>query len=225
MIKLRYDTKSFRNTLINTVEYSLGFLDGAKMGTIIFNTKLAQITEEALKQYIDVKSKANPESLHHVYEWNRVGDSSARLFEINAVASKNSIVITGQFISSKSVGETSNEPFVDKANIMENSISILIEPKSSDFLAFDVDGQQVFTVNSVFIENPGGDEVAGSFGRAVDDFFEVYFTSTVLKQSGIFEQLSFPIEFSQNFASGAKMGREIGRKAGMEYMNIKGGLL
>ena len=203
----------------------MGFLDGAKMGTIIFNTKLAQITEEALKQYIDVRSRANPESLHHVYEWNRVGDSSARLFEINAVASKNSIVFSGQFIPSRSVSETSNEPFVDKANIMENAISILIEPRSSDFLAFDVDGQQVFTVNSVFIENPGGDEVAGSFGRAVDDFFEVYFTSTVLRQSGIFEQLSFPKEFAQNFASGAKMGRGMGRKAGMEYMNIKGGIL
>jgi hypothetical protein len=225
MINLRYDTKSFSNTLKNTVEYSLGFLDGAKMGTIIFNTKLAQITEEALKQYIDVKSRANPESLHHVYEWNRVGDPSARLFEINAVASKNSIVFSGQFIPSRSVNETSNEPFVDKANIMENAISILIEPRSSDFLAFDVDGQQVFTVNSVFIENPGGDEVAGSFGRAVDDFFEVYFTSTVLRQSGIFEQLSFPKEFAQNFASGAKMGRGMGRKAGMEYMNIKGGIL
>jgi hypothetical protein len=225
MINLRYDTKSFSTTLKNTVEYSLGFLDGAKMGTIIFNTKLAQITEEALKQYIDVRSRANPESLHHVYEWNRVGDSSARLFEINAVASKNSIVFSGQFIPSRSVSETSNEPFVDKANIMENAISILIEPRSSDFLAFDVDGQQVFTVNSVFIENPGGDEVAGSFGRAVDDFFEVYFTSTVLRQSGIFEQLSFPKEFAQNFASGAKMGRGMGRKAGMEYMNIKGGIL
>jgi hypothetical protein len=225
MINLRYDTKSFSTTLKNTVEYSLGFLDGAKMGTIIFNTKLAQITEEALKQYIDVKSRANPESLHHVYEWNRVGDPSARLFEINAVASKNSIVFSGQFIPSRSVSETSNEPFVDKANIMENAISILIEPRSSDFLAFDVDGQQVFTVNSVFIENPGGDEVAGSFGRAVDDFFEVYFTSTVLRQSGIFEQLSFPKEFAQNFASGAKMGRGMGRKAGMEYMNIKGGIL
>ena len=203
----------------------MGFLDGAKMGTIIFNTKLAQITEEALKQYIDVRSRANPESLHHVYEWNRVGDPSARLFEINAVASKNSIAISGQFIPSRSVSETSNEPFVDKANIMENAISILIEPRSSDFLAFDVDGQQVFTVNSVFIENPGGDEVAGSFGRAVDDFFEVYFTSTVLRQSGIFEQLSFPKEFAQNFASGAKMGRGAGRKAGMEYMDIKGGII
>ena len=225
MIGIRYDKKNFNQTLRNTVEYSLGFLDGAKMGTIIFNTRLAQITEEALKKYIDVKAKANPESLHHVYEWNRVGDPSARLFQINSVASKTNIIFSGEFIPSGSVSENSNEPFVDKANVMENAISILVEPRSSDFLAFDVDGQQVFTVNSVFVENPGGDSVAGSFGRAVDDFFEVYFTSTVLRQSGIFEQLAFPKEFAQNFAMGAKMGRSAGRKAGLEYMNIKGSLL
>lgn len=225
MIGIRYDKKNFDKTLRNAVEYSLGFLDGAKMGTIVFNTRLAQITEEALKQYIDVRARANPESLHHIYEWDRVGDSSARLFEIKAVASKTNIIFSGEFIPSSSVSENSNEPFVDKANVMENAISILVEPRSSDFLAFDVDGQQVFTVNSVFVENPGGDSVAGSFGRAVDDFFEVYFTSTVLRQSGIFEQLSFPKEFAQNFAAGAKMGRSAGRKAGLEYMNIKGGLL
>jgi hypothetical protein len=225
MIRVRYDTKNFNKTLSNAAEYSLGFLEGAKAGTIVFNTRLAQIAEDALKQYIDIKAKANPESLHHVYEWGRTGDSSSRLFEINSVANKNTIIFTGQFIPSSSVSESSNEPFVDKANIMENSISILVEPRSSDFLAFDVDGQQVFTVNSVFVENPGGDQVAGSFGRAVDDFFETYFTSTILKQSGIFEQLSFPKEFAQNFALGAKIGRSAGRKAGMEYMNIKGGLL
>lgn len=225
MIGIRYDKKNFEKTLRNAVEYSLGFLDGAKMGTIVFNTRLAQITEEALKQYIDVRARANPESLHHIYEWDRVGDPSARLFEIKATASKTNIIFSGEFIPSSSVSENSNEPFVDKANVMENAISILVEPRSSDFLAFDVDGQQVFTVNSVFVENPGGDSVAGSFGRAVDDFFEVYFTSTVLRQSGIFEQLSFPKEFAQNFATGAKMGRNAGRRAGLEYMNIKGGLL
>jgi hypothetical protein len=225
MIGIRYDKRDFNKALRNTVDYSLGFLDGTKAGTIIFNTKLAQITEESLKQYIDIKAKANPESLHHVYEWNRVGDSSARLFEIKAIASKTNIIITGEFIASESVSENSNEPFVDKANVMENAISILIEPRSSDFLAFDVNGEQVFTVNSIFIDNPGGDQVAGSFGRAVNDFFEVYFTSTILKQSGIFDQLSFPKEFAQNFAEGAKIGRSAGRKAGLEYMNIKGGLL
>lgn len=225
MISIRYDKKNFEKTLKNTINYSLGFLDGAKSGTIVFNTKLAEIAEESLKKYIDVKARANPELLHHVYEWNQVGNPSARLFEINAVASKTNIVITGEFIASRSVSENSNEPFVDKANVMENAISILVKPKSSDVLAFDVNGQQVFTVNSIFIENPGGDRVAGSFGKTVNDFFEVYFTTTVLKQSGIFEQLSFPKEFTENFVNGAKIGRAAGKKAGLDYMNVKGGLL
>lgn len=222
MINLRYDKRSFNKTMFNTIEYSMGFLDGAKLGTIIFNTKLAEIAENALNKYLDARARMNPESLHHVYEWQRAGDPDARLFKICGVASKNNINFTGEFLSSESINENSNEPFVDKANVMENKISILVEPKSSDFLSFDVDGQQVFTVNSIYIENPGGDAVAGSFGRAVDDFFEAYFTTTVLKQSGIYEQLQFPKEFAQYFPSGAKIGRSAGRKAGMAYMNITG---
>lgn len=225
MIGLRYDKRSFNKTLYNAIEYSKGFLEGAELGTIVFNTQLAAITEQALKKYIDIKAKANPESFHHIYEWQRVGDPSARLFEIFGTASKNNIVFTGEFLPSSSVSENSNEPFVDKAKVMENRISILVEPRSADALVFDIDGQQVFTVNSIFVENPGGDEVAGSFGRAVDDFFEVYFTTTVLKQSGIYEQLGFPKEFTQYFSSGAKIGRAAGRKAGMEYMTIKGDVL
>jgi hypothetical protein len=225
MIQLRFDRKNFNKTMHNAIEYSLGFLDGAEMGTLAFNTQLAAITEQALKKYIDVKAKANPESLHHVYEWQRAGDPSARLFEIRGVASKNNISFTGEFLPSSSISENSSEPFTDKANIMENKISILVEPMSADALAFEIDGQQVFTVNSVFIENPGGDDVAGSFGRAVDDFFEIYFTTTILKQSGIYEQLGFPKEFSQFFSSGAKIGRSAGRRAGMAYMSIKGDIL
>lgn len=222
MIGLRYDKSSFNKTLYNAIEYSKGFLEGADIGTLIFNTQLASITEQALNKYIDIRAKANPESLHHVYEWQRVGDPSARLFKICGTASKNNIVFTGEFLPSSSVSENSNEPFIDKANVMENKISILVEPRGSDVLAFDVDGQQVFTVNSIFVENPGGDDVAGSFGRAIDDFFETYFTTTLLKQSGIYEQLGFPKEFTKYFSSGAKIGRSAGRKAGIEYMSIKG---
>ena len=225
MIQLKFDRKNFNKTMHNAIEYSLGFLEGAEMGTLAFNTKLAAITEQALNKYIDIKAKANPESLHHVYEWGRVGDPSARLFQIFAIPSKNNIRFAGEFLPSSGLSENSNEPFVDKANVMENRISIVVEPRSSDFLAFDIDGEQVFTVNSVFIENPGGDAVAGSFGKAVDDFFEVYFTTTLLKQSGIYEQLGFPKEFTQFFGSGARAGRSAGRKAGMAYMDIKGDVL
>lgn len=221
---VNYDKKNFEKTMWNAVQYSMGFLEGAKIGTLAFNTRLAQLSEEALKKFIDAKARMNPESLHHVYEWNSVGNPSARLFEIRATASKNNIVFNGEFLQSESISDSSDEPFRDKARIMENKISIEVEPRSSEVLAFDEGSQTVFTVNSVFIENPGGDEVAGSFGRVVDEFFDVYYTSTFLKQSGIFEQLSFPKEFIEYFNSGAKMGRNIGRTAGKKYMNIRGDL-
>lgn len=222
MIQARFDTKLFDKTMKNISQYSYGFLDGAEKNIAVFNIKLAELAEEALKKYIDTKAKANPESLHHVYEWNSVGSPSGRLFEINANVARNLITFTGQFIQSNSVSDTSEEPFYDKANIMENRIAIEVQPQSAEVLAFEQDGQAVFTVNSIFIENPGGDSVAGSFGRVVEEFFDVYFTASFLKQVGFFEKLSFPKEFAQNFQAGAKMGRTAGISAGKKYMSIGG---
>lgn len=225
MIAIRYDKKNFNKILRNAVDYSMGFLEGTDQGTIIFNTQLAKIAEDSLNKYIDAKARANPQSLHHVYEWNKIGKPSGRLFKISGRATKTNIIFSGEFLPSSSTSNTSDVPFVDKANIMENNISVTVSPVNADYLAFEVDGQQVFTMNSVFIENPGGDEVAGSFGRTIEEFFESYFTTTVLKQSGILDKLSFPKEFADKFSSGTRMGRISGRKAGMAYMSIKGGVI
>lgn len=221
MTRIVYDTTHFKKVLNNVAQYSYGFLEGIEINTIVFNTKLAELTEEALKKFIDTKARMYPESLHHVYEWNSVGNSSSRLFEINSTVTKNNINFTGEFLQSQSVSDTSDEPFYDKARIMENQIAIEVEPQSANVLAFEDNGQTVFTIKSIFIENPGGDEVAGSFGKVIEEFFELYFTSTFLRQSGILEQLSFPREYAQHFNAGAKIGRSAGRKAGQRYMDIR----
>lgn len=225
MIQVRFDKKNFDKTMRNAIDYSIGFLEGSEKNTIVFNTKLAGIAEKALNKFIDAKAKAYPESLHHIYEWGKVGQPSGRLFKITAKPTKVNIIFTGEFLPSNTVSETSDVPFYDKANIMENKIAITVEPRLADFLAFDINGEQVFTTNAVFIENPGGDEVAGSFGRVVEEFFDVYFTTTILQQSGIFRQLEFPRAFSRRFSSGGRIGRTEGRKAGAEYMNISGDII
>lgn len=222
MTSIVYDTSHLKRIMNNVSQYSYGFLEGVEMNLIVFNTQLATLTEEALKKFIDAKARMDPESLHHVYEWNSVGSASARLFEIQATATKNNIFFAGEFLQSQSVSDTSDEPFYDKARIMENQIAIEVEPRSADVLAFEDSGQTVFTVKSIFIENPGGDEVAGSFGRAVDEFFDVYFTTTFMRQSGILDQLSYPIEYAQNFSAGARIGRSAGRSAGRRYMTVRG---
>lgn len=220
---VNFDNKNLNKTLNNSIGYSRGFLQGAEMNMIVFNKKISEIALEALKKYIDAKARMSPESLHHVYEWGRTGDPSSRLFEIDAQATKNTVSFFGKFLPSSSVSESSQVPFRDKANIMENKIAIQVEPRSSDVLAFDEGGETVFTVNSVIIANPGGDAVAGSFGRVVDEFFDVYFKTTFLSQSGIFDNIRYPKEFGRYFPSGAKGGgRSVGLNAGRKYMDVEG---
>ena len=223
MLTARFDSKDLVKKIKNSVSYSKGFLDGIDMQTINFNQQLAELTIDVLNKYIDAKARSNPAALHHVYEWDRVGNEGARLFEINSSASKNVIKFTGKFLPSKTISTTSSEPFTDKAKIMENAIAITIEPRNSDVLAFEADGEMVFTRNSIYIEHPGGDEVAGSFGEIIDEFFTSYFTNAFLEP--LYRELSTPTEYSQSFAAGTRSGALVGVKAGKNYLTLPGGTI
>lgn len=220
MLHVRMDSKELNAKLNNAVSYSYGFLDGVEVEQIEFNKRLGEYTVEALGLYIDSKARLNPSSLHHVYEWGQTGSKSARLFILKSKASKRVIHIEGEFLPSKSISETSTEPFVDKANIMENSIDIVIEPRNSDVLAFEDDGEMVFTTQSIYIDNPGGDEVSGSFGMTVEEFFNGYFDNALLKP--FVQRLSNPKEFYDYFPSGVKGGRGVGVKSARKYMRTTG---
>ena len=214
------NSKELNKKLNNVVQYSNGFFEGVEMERIHFNRILGGYTAEALGYYIDSKARSNPDSLHHIYEWNRVGDKGARLFSFNVNATKSNISFLGKFMPSKSVSENSSQPFTNKAEIMENKIAITIEPKNSDVLVFEDDGELVFTASSVYIANPGGDKVAGSFGSVVDEFFSVYFTNSVL--APVVKDLENIREFTDKFSQGSKSGRSVGVSAGRKYMTIKG---
>ena len=53
----------------------------SKFSSVIFN----QINDD-FGQYMDSLARTKPKSLHHVYEWNKVGNKTARLFELNIVS-------------------------------------------------------------------------------------------------------------------------------------------
>ena len=221
MLRVRIDSKEINNRLGNAVKFSYGFLEGVDMGQIEFNQRLAAFTVEALGKYVDSHARMNPSALHHVYEWNAVGSEGGRLFSFKGEASKRVIHITGKFLNSTSVSETSTTPFTDKAEIMENGIAITISPKNGDVLAFEDDGEMVFTRNEIYIAHPGGDEVAGSFGRTVDEFFESYFSVHLLKP--FLSALSRPKAFVNRFPEGVMGGGTgTGIKAGNEYLRSAG---
>lgn len=181
---------------------------------------LGDYTVESLNKYIDSQARVNSESLHHVYEWNAVGSPDARLFKIQSFPSNNVILFEGNFLPSQSISETSNEPFVDKANVMENSISIVVEPKNSDVLSFSDAGEVVFTTKAIYIDSPGGDAVAGSFGKVVEDFFDNYFTNALLQP--MINKMKNATEYVNYFNSGVKLGSSVGFRAGKKYITNVG---
>jgi hypothetical protein len=222
MISVGFDTKELSKTLNNVVAYTHGFTSGVKSAQITFNRELAIFVEEALKRYIDAKARGNPEALHHVYEWDMVGSPSGRLFEFSVNTSQNFISFVGSLLPSRTVSGTSTEPFVDKAVIMEKQITITIDPENSDFLAFEDDGELIFTSESIVIDTPGGSAVGGSFEAVVREFFNSYLTVGLLKSSGIFDKLRYAKEYSRRFAQGARTGASPGFLAGKEYLSLGG---
>jgi len=220
LLKLKIDSKEIDSILKNSIEYSYGFLDGIELNRISYMRFLGGFVVEALGKYIDSRARINPSSLHHVYEPGQTGNESARLFKMTANASKSTIRISGVFTASSQPSENGGEPFINRAEIMENGIEIVIAPKNSDVLAFEIDGETVFSTSAIYIANPGGDAVAGSFGRTAESFFNEYMTNAILKPA--LNKLNNPKEFSQFFSQGTKGGRSVGVTAGRKYFRDLG---
>lgn len=222
MISAKIDTQELTKKIMNTIKYSDGFLTGAQLGQFKFNQELGIFIKEALKKYIDTKARINPNAFHHIYEWQQIGNSNARLFDFDIQVSPTLIKFRGWLLPSSSISQNSNVPFKDKAKIMEEGIGISIEPKNSDVLVFEEDGQTIFTKSEIYVENPGGAEVFGSFESVVNDFFNNYLTVGLLRSSGILDRLQKATEYTRNFNSGSKRGKSVGIRAGQKYMTIGG---
>ena len=197
---LTTSTKSFEKQIDNIIKYSSGFLDGVQKGKTSFLKTLGQATITSMAQYVDAQARSNPSALHHIYEWNRVGSPSARLFDLHYTISNLGLSIGGTFSQSRTVKDDSNVPFYDKAKIMEKGIPVTITPKKR-VLAFEVGGNTVFTPNSVTVNNPGGNEVQGSFENTIDEFIRFYFKQSFLRASGIYDYIKKPVLYKKEFRS------------------------
>lgn len=203
----------------NFIAYAEGFLDGVQLG----KPKLLRLIGEELKrlaaEYIDSSARLNPYALHHVYEWYQTGSPAARLFDIKYTIVGGGLTMSSTLTQSTSIANGSNTPFYDKARIMEAGIPVTIEPVSAQVLAFEDDGEEVFTRGPVRIENPGGDEVVGSFAATLREFFEIYASQSMLSASGLDVHLRNPIAFKQNAKAGTKGGRAVGINVGKTWIS------
>lgn len=217
-MKSKIDDRMFMKKMNNIVKYSEGFLSGVQTGKNKFLEGLGIRTIEALKQYIDSNARVNPQALHHVYEWTRTGSPEARLFDIDYTVSNLGLSLKSSFRQSVTVKQGSKQPFYDKARIMESGIPVVIRPKNSDVLVFEENGETVFTKNPVYIENPGGQLVQGSFERTFDSFFRSYFSQSFLRASGILDYLKRPTAYKKNFGAGANSGKSAGISTGYRWI-------
>jgi hypothetical protein len=224
-VKIDFDSKTFAREMNNVMEYSVGFLNGVEKGRAGFLDNLGRTAIEALKEFIDSNARVDPELLAHVYEWYRVGSPDARLYDLAyTVNGASGLTINSTFRQSSSIKNGSSVPFYDKARIMEEGMPVVIQPKKSSVLAFDVDGEPVFTKSPVYIESPGGQSAEGGYSTIFNIFFERYFTQSFMISSGIFSHLSNPVDYKNNLKAGQTGGRSLGLRIGYQWIS-RGGLL
>ena len=202
----------------NIVNYSIGFIEGVQRGKTVFLKTLGMETVEVMKQFIDSNARVNPDMLHHIYEWNQTGSPSARLYDISYTTSNLGLSFRSSFSQSVSIKDGSRTPFYDKARIMEEGIPVTIRPKVAQVLAFEDNGETVFTRGPVQVLNPGGTEVEGGFEKVFDMFFNRYFSQAFLRSSGVAQYLENPQLYKKNIQAGKKMGRSKGVSTGYRWI-------
>jgi hypothetical protein len=217
-MRVSLESKGFEQQMQNIVQYSMGFLDGVKKGKKAFLNNLGQGTIQALALYVDSSARGNPTALHHVYEWYQTGSPNARLFDLDYTVSNNCLTFSSKFKQSRTLKEDSNEPFYNKAYIMENGIPVTITPKRSSVLVFEEGGKTVFVKGSVTVRNPGGNNVERGFERTIDEFMLTYFKQSFLRASGIYEYINKPVLYKKHLKSGSKNGRSKGIDVGYKWI-------
>lgn len=143
----------------------------------------AQIISKYFENYVDAVARIDSYRYHHIYEFDKVGDKSSRLFK--------STIKNGTIIYSLLPATQPNRNgafFQQKAFVMESGTPVVVQPTSANILAFEVDGEMVFTNRSV-INQPGGPYVMNSFKGIFDEFFKSNMPEKALRELGFYKEI------------------------------------
>lgn len=162
------------------------------------------IGSKAFIRAMNLESKGNPQAYHHIYEWNKVGNSSQRLFLLYRQSnvggklvirpglkqSKSRVPVPSALSTPGRTGKSvaSKHVFRDKASIMESGRPIIY--RASKSLPMLQGGQLRFVAAGTVIKNfnPGGKQVKGSFEK----FFNYWFSNklnSAINSSGIIQNI------------------------------------
>lgn len=217
MINIKFDNKTFMQEMTNIIDYSIGFTQGMQKGKTKLLDDLGGYISEMASEFIDANARLDPAKLHHIYEWTKTGSPNARLFDISYTVKSTGLSFTSKFKQSQSIKDGSNVPFYNKAQIMEDGVAVTISPREAQALAFEINGQTIFTKGDVIVENPGGN-VAGQFQNVFDLFFNRYFKQSFLRTSGLDNYFKKPMAYKTNLRKAKTGGRNAGISTGYAWV-------
>jgi len=172
-------------------------------------TLFTQINKD-FGQYMDAQARIKPRSLHHVYEWKKVGNSNARLFKLNLIDTPGiSFKIDFDFKPSTSMVPAKKSRrrhvFSGKASVMEAGMPLTIAPRAAERLVFESDTGTVFMPKgaSVTVKRPGGPGVKNQFKLYYSRWFSGNLVNDSIKRSG-FQQI-----FNMAMAKSLKLPSQI----------------
>lgn len=161
--------------------------------------------------YIDALARSKPKSLHHVYEWNKVGVDESRLFKLKKMPSDGlNIRITHEFKLSKtkvpSKARSKRYVFAQKASVMEAGMPVIISPRTAERLVFEINGYVVFMPKgaSVTVTRPGGARATNQFKLAYSQFFTGNLVNVSIKNSGFQKLFNSSISKSMKIPANIK---------------------
>ena len=189
------DTGGMPEKILALTEYDMALLNRLhvkKDNKMLIEKGAANIIAEYFMRFVDARARASHKRFHHVYEWDKTGDSNARLFKKNITPTPAGTVIKFSFTKSKEPNRNGHI-FANKASVMEYGETVVIRPKSSKFLVYQIDGRQIVTSQPSVVENPGGVAVQGSFASEWKNFSH-YQARGVLKQFKYFELINQAIK-------------------------------
>jgi len=156
-----------------------------------FRSVIFSQIEKDFNEYIDAQARINPSTLHHVYEWKRVGNKTARLFSLDLKESIGlSFRVGYSFKDSKAMVPTnygkSRHVFKEKARVMEAGNPVLIRPRSAERLVFEIDERVIRMPKgaAVTVKKPGGGKASKRFQIAYARFFTSNLVNLSIKKSG-----------------------------------------
>lgn len=152
------------------------------------NRGAAFLIKNYFNEYMDARARQNPSAYHHVYEFDKTGQSSARLFKCNVTNTPDGSAIINYNFTQAVEPNKNGYLFANKAEVMEKNDPLVITPNSKEYLQYQLeDGQFVKSKRSI-VENPGGVEVTRSFENTFNRFMTTQ-PAILLQKFGFFNRI------------------------------------